>query len=217
MVWSRLHADNLQGLRPLCEDAVDYEAAMVYKIPEEHANLLSSGWFAANHACSSIYVPIHICDDDFYDAYETGEAAELSLALLRKYGHGNVTSLCESVENVFLFENELNEAIAHLMIYSGLNTTPFLTDLDEGMQEQAFLTEHLWFSSPNSSSGIIENIWMDNYSLTQQNIRRAISLLRCIPGSDGSISLLERIDNSISDSIKSKQVMVSLFFMKSSS
>ena len=73
----------------MCEDAVEYEAAMIFKIPEEHANLLSSGWFAANHACSSIYVPVHICDNDFYDPYQTGEAAALSLELLHKYGHGN--------------------------------------------------------------------------------------------------------------------------------
>lgn len=198
--WSRLHALELDGLRPMCEDRYTYEAAIVFKIPNEHANLLSSGWFAANHACSSIYIPIHICDDDFYDPYETGEAAALSLALLQKYGHGNLTSFCQSVENVFLFENEINERLAHLMIHSDVNITPFLTESDQGMQEQAFLTEQLWLSAPNISRGIIENIWMDNYRITQQNIQRTISLLTCIPGSDVSISILEKIANSISDS-----------------
>lgn len=197
---SRLHSADLDGLRPICEDQNTYEAAMIYKIPEEHPNLLSSGWFAANHACSSIYIPMHICDDDFYDPYETGEAAALSLALLQKYGHGNVTSLCQSVENVFLFENEINEELAHLMIHADLNITSFLTELDKGMQEQAFLTEQLWLSTPNLSRGVIQNIWKGNYIMTQQNIQKAASLLICIPGSDVSNSILEKITQSIYDS-----------------
>jgi hypothetical protein len=197
--WSRLHSIDLEGLRPMCEDQNTYEAAMIYKIPMEHTNLLSSGWFAANHACSSIYIPIHICDDDFYDPYETGEAAALSLALLQKYGHGNITSLCQSVENVFLFENEINEALAHLMIHADINISSFLTELDNGMQEQAFLTEQLWLSAPNISRGIIQDIWKENYTMTQQNIQRAITLLTCPLGSDASISTLEKIAQSISD------------------
>jgi hypothetical protein len=213
--WSRLHTYDLDGLRPMCEDQNTFEAAMIFKIPNEHATLLSSGWFAANHACSSIYIPVHICDTDFYDPYETGDAAALSLSLLQKYGHGNLTSLCQAVENVFLFENELNEALAHLMIHADLNITPFLTELDNGMQEQAFLTEQLWLSTPNISRGIIENIWRENFTMTQQNMQRAESLLRCIPGSDASVSILEKIAHSISDLIETKQVMESLFFVKS--
>jgi len=204
--WSRLHASDLDGLRPMCEDRYTYEAAMVFKIPNEHANLLSSGWFVANHACSSIYIPMHICDDDFYDPYETGDAATLSLALLQKYGHGNLTSLCQSVENVFLLENEINEALAHLMIHADLNITSFLSELDQGMQEQAFLTQQLWLSAPNISRGIIENIWNENYTMTQKNIQRAVSLLSCISGSDTSISLLEQIAQSISNSQSKRAV-----------
>jgi hypothetical protein len=204
--WSRLHASDLDGLRPMCEDRYTYEAAMVFKIPNEHANLLSSGWFVANHACSSIYIPMHICDDDFYDPYETGDAATLSLALLQKYGHGNLTSLCQSVENVFLLENEINEALAHLMIHADLNITSFLSELDQGMQEQAFLTQQLWLSAPNISRGIIENIWNENYTMTQKNIQRAVSLLFYISGSDTSISLLEQIAQSISNSQSKRAV-----------
>jgi len=204
--WSRLHASDLDGLRPMCEDRYTYEAAMVFKIPNEHANLLSSGWFVANHACSSIYIPMHICDDDFYDPYETGDAAALSLALLQKYGHGNLTSLCQSVENVFLLENEINEALAHLMIHADLNITSFLSELDQGMQEQAFLTQQLWLSAPNISRGIFENIWNENYTMTQKNIQRAVSLLSCISGSDTSISLLEQIAQSISNSQSKRAV-----------
>lgn len=215
--WSRFHDEDLQGLRGLCEDEVDYEAAMAFKIPTDHAGLLSSGWFAANHACSSIYVPVHVSDDDFYDAYETGDAAELSLALLRKYGHGNITSLCEPVENVFLFENEVNEAVAHLMIHNGLNVTSFLTEVDKGMQEQAFLTEQLWLSWSNLSQGVIEDLWVSNYSATQHNMDRAIVLLQCIPGSTDAVYLLQQITVSISDVLKIRMMFQTLSSMEPSS
>jgi hypothetical protein len=198
--WSRFHSADLNGLRPMCEDAVEYEAAMIFKIPNEHANLLSSGWFAANHACSSIYVPVHICDNDFYDPYQTGEAAALSLELLRLYGHGTLTSLCQNVENVFLSENEENEILAHEMIHNASDITPFLTALDRGMQEQAFLTEQLWLGTPNASRGIIKNIWMGNYTLSLQRMRQTVSILNNIPGSEDSISIIGKIALSIGKS-----------------
>jgi hypothetical protein len=203
--WSRFHAIDLEGLRPMCENQNTYEAAMIFKIPTDHADLLSSGWFAANHACSSIYIPVHICDDDFYDPYETGDAATLSLELLQKYGHGTVTSLCQSVENVFLVENEVNEALAHLMIHAQLNVTPFLTELDSEMQEQAFLTEQLWLNTPNASRGIIENIWMDKYTLTLYNIQEAIAILNNLPRSEISIFLLQKIAQSICECKKQQR------------
>jgi hypothetical protein len=195
--WSRFHATDLNGLRPMCEDQVEYEAAMIFKIPNEHANLLSSGWFSANHACSSIYVPVHICDTDFYDPYQTGEAAALSLALLHQYGHGTLTSLCKNVENVFLSENEENEILAHQMIHNASDITSFLTALDRGMQEQAFLTEQLWLGAPNASRGIIENIWMENYNVSLEKMQKAISALKNIPESEASISIIEKIALSI--------------------
>jgi hypothetical protein len=195
--YSRLHATDLDGLRPLCEDTATYEAAMIYKIPNEHANLLSSGWFAANHPCSSIYVPVHICDNDFYDPYQTGEAAALSLELLHLYGHGTLTPLCENVENVFLSENEENEILAHQMIHNASDITPFLTALDRGMQEQAFLTEQLWLGAPNASRGIIENIWMGNYTLSLQRMQQTVSVLKNISGTEASISTIGKIALSI--------------------
>jgi hypothetical protein len=215
--WSRLHTYDLDGLRPMCEDQNTFEAAMIFKIPNEHATLLSSGWFAANHACSSIYIPVHICDTDFYDSYETGDAAALSLSLLQKYGHGNITSLCQSVESVFLLENEINEAVAHLMIHADLNITSFLTELDKGMQEQAYLTEQLWLSVPNASRTIIEGIWTDNYATTQELIRNAQASFSNNPNSDTLRGILGKITQSISDSSKTRQKMHSLLFMMSSS
>lgn len=195
--WSRLHTTDLDGLRPMCEDQVTYEAAMLFKLPNEYTNLLSSGWFAANHACSSIYVPIHICDDDVYDPYETGEAATLSLTLLQRYGHGNLTALCQSVEDVFLFENEVNEFLAYLMILSGTNITSFLTELDMNMQEQAFLTEQLWLYAPNASREIIDSLWAENYDVTLERMQHATVSLRFIRGSEPLVTLIEQIMQSI--------------------
>ena len=200
MDWSRLHPEDLDGLRPLCEDQVMYEAVMIWKIPIEQTNLLSSGWFAANHACSSIYVPIHICDDEFYEPYETGEAANLSLLLLQKYGHGNITALCQSVETVFLAENEGNELLAYEMIQNGMNVTSFMTAVDTAMQEQAFLTEQLWFSTPNITREIIENLWMENYSVSLLNMQQAMLPLSQIPGSSGVLFTLSKIIQSIRQS-----------------
>ena len=211
MDWSRLHPEDLDGLRPLCEDQVMYEAVMIWKIPIEQANFLSSGWFAANHACSSIYVPIHICDDEFYEPYETGEAANLSLLLLQKYGHGNITALCQSVETVFLAENEGNELLAYEMIQNGMNATSFMTEVDTAMQEQAFLTEQLWFSAPNITREIIENLWMDNYSVSLLNMQQAMLPLSQIPGSSGVLFTLSKIIQSIRQSqIKREAFQVSI-------
>lgn len=195
--WSRFHATDLEGLRPMCEDRYTFEATMIYKIPLEHAGLLSSGWFAANHACSSIYVPIHICDDDFYDAYETGEAANLSLALLQRYGHGNLTGLCQSVEEVFFFENEINEYLASLMILSGMNITPFLTEVDMYMQEQAYLTQQLWLYAPNATRRIIDGLWAENYDNSLERMRHATLTLSLIQGSEPLITIIEQIMKSI--------------------
>ena len=34
--WSRLDTDDLDGLRPMCEEYVEYEAVAVYKIPKNN-------------------------------------------------------------------------------------------------------------------------------------------------------------------------------------
>jgi hypothetical protein len=195
--WSRFHSIDLNGLRPMCEDTVEYEAAIIFKIPEEHANLLSSGWFAANHACSSIYIPVHICVNDIYDPYQTGEAATLSLDLLHKYGHGTLITKCQNVEDVFVSENEANEILAHQMLHNTSDIIPFLTAVDLDMQEQAYLTEQLWLYAPNASEEVIENIWMENYTVSFERMQKAVSILKTIPGSETMMFLLGTIALSI--------------------
>lgn len=198
MEFSRFHAEDLDGHRPMCEDRFSYEAALVCKIPNQYPTLLSSGWFAANHACSSIYVPVHICDTDIYEPYQTGEAAALCLELLHQQGHGTLTPFCEAVENVFLFENEVNELLARIMIENGIDISPFLTAMDTGMQEQAYLTELLWLNASNATQHLIQTIWMDNYTTSFQQMTHAIIVLQNTPGAEETVHLLEQLIRSIS-------------------
>jgi hypothetical protein len=83
------------------------------------------------------------------------------------------------------------------MFHNASDITPFLTALDRGMQEQAFLTEQLWLSAPNASRGIIENIWMGNYTLSLQRMQQTVSVLKNISGAEASISTLGKIALSI--------------------
>jgi hypothetical protein len=83
------------------------------------------------------------------------------------------------------------------MIHDGINITPLLTTQDRGMQEQAFLTEQLWLSTPNASRGIIENIWRENYTISLQNMQKALATLDNLPGTEASQSILEDIIVSI--------------------
>jgi hypothetical protein len=200
MNWSRLHSNDLNGLRAMCEDISTYEAAMIYKIPQEHSDVLSCGWFSANHACSSIYVPVHICDTDFYDPYETGDAADLSLKLLEQYGHGNLTSAFQTVETVFLHETEKNEHYAQQLIRNNSDVTAFLTILDIGMQQQAYLTEQLWSESKNNQplvKKILESIWETNYTLSLEKMKQTTTSLQNITKSTDVIEKIGDIAGSI--------------------
>lgn len=206
MNLSRLHTTDMEGLRPMCEDQYPYEAAMIFKIPYDYSNFLSSGWFSANHACSSIYVPVHIADTDFFIPYKTGDAASLSLELLHLYGHGNLTEPFHNIEKVLLGENELAEGIARELLKQQQNISGFLTTIDTEMQNQAFLTEQLWFHLHNLSEtpyyghikNILSRIWIDNYTNSLKQMNQAIFSLKVYPGSELFINLLEEIKNSIS-------------------
>jgi hypothetical protein len=68
------------------------------------------------------------------------------------------------------------------------------------MQEQAFLTEQLWLGVPNTSRGIIENIWMENYTLSLQSMQQTVSILKSISGAEASISIIGKIALSIGKS-----------------
>jgi len=184
--WSRLHGEDLEGLRPMCQDFFPYESVMIYKIPEENYGLLSSGWFSANHACSSIYVPIHISNNDIYEPYKTEQAAEVSLELLDLYGHGTLTPVFSRVEDVFLSETEGHEEMANKLIENNSDISEFLTIVDTSIQEQAWLTEQIWLEvgkSSNNKQEIIEimgSIWRENYYVSLDLMTGAIDSLRNI-------------------------------------
>ena len=142
--WSRLHEDDLNGLRPMCEDTFPYECAMIFKVPHNNYERMSEGWFAPNHACSSIYVPIHICDTDIFDPYENGKAAELSLELLSIYGHNKLNFIINKTEDVFITELRRIDVQIQNITESHIDISEVYTKNDLGMQHQAWLTTKLW-------------------------------------------------------------------------
>jgi len=177
MQWSRLHDYDLDGLRGMCDDyeIYPYEGNMIYKIPKTRYELLSEGWFSANHPCSSIYVPIHICNTDIYDPYKTGDAAALSLNLLNVYGHGFLSEPFHEVEQVFINELSILEPLINDSFNEPDNISSLLTTADMGMQKQAYLTQQLWLNtSKNKKNDLLTpflfKIWEGGFSETIENI-----------------------------------------------
>ncbi len=202
--WSRLHTEDLEGLRPMCEDAARYEAVAVYRIPAENYQLLSSGWFSPNHACSSIYVPFHICVTDIFTPYTTAEAAATSLDLLDTYGHDSLSMACASVEEVLLYETERLEKQALQFLADHIDVSPLFTLQDMSMQHQALLTEEGWLEASHYNGQqheqmlpILTSFWAHNYSTSLENIHMAITRLKTIPNSEKIIQYIEEIAVSI--------------------
>jgi len=180
--WSRLHSEDLEGLRPMCQDFYKFESVAIYKVPKKNYEVISSGWFSANHPCLSIYVPFHICNTDIYDYYETGEAAELSLSLRDVYGHETLKKSFERVEEVFINEIDFAEKIALQRIQEEDIISNFLTIIDTSMQKQAIISEEIWLEinkiqnqeNKKELINIIHNLWQKNYSITLINIKNSI-------------------------------------------
>jgi hypothetical protein len=199
--WSRLHNEDLDGLRPMCEYFYEYESVAIYKIPKEDYEIMSMGWFSPNHACSSIYVPFHICDKDIYDPYETGEAAELSLNLLKEYRHGILNSSFANVEEVFLNEVNIAEQISKEQIKNPLLISDFLTVIDMGMQRQAFLTEQIWMEIKKITdqdkkwlvTNSIDKIWDKNYSNSLKNMKNSVLDLKELSNTGSILNKISKI------------------------
>ena len=205
MNWSRLHSDDLNGLRGMCEGG--YEASMVYRIPSENYDILSMGWFAPNQ-CSSIFVPVHICVNGIYEPYQSGEAARFSSELLKKYGHKTLTPVFENTENVFLNENNKIEKIVKNTITNKTELAEIFTISDTEMQKQAFITLSLWYDLAKNKnfyiSSKIANIWEKNYYITLQNIKRVFNDLKN--------DLKEKILDLVLSIGKSREKLSSLIF-----
>jgi len=138
MEWARLNESMLNGLRPMCEPKFIYEGSAIYKIPKEYPHILGNGWFAANHAHSSIFIPFHICNIDIFEPYGTGEVAVLGSQLSQTY-FDKLQPLIRQVENVFLFENHRLEQWAVTSLDNNLEVALAITLSDISMQYQAWM------------------------------------------------------------------------------
>lgn len=204
--WSRLHKEDLDGLRGICQKVVTSETVAIYKIPKKYYNILSMGWFSPNHACSSIYIPFHICNKAIEDAYTHSDAANLCLNLLNEYGSGTLSDIFKKTEDVFIYENDLNEQIAIETIEKNKDASDFVTIADMGMQRQAYYTEEIWMeltkiSNKEQIKNILSKIWTSNYSKSLDKMQNAfanLSALNC------DLIILEKIANIGLDICKTK-------------
>ena len=189
--WSRLKREDLDGLRPMCEVSYEFEAVAVYKIPNNNYETMSMGWFSPNHACSSIYVPFHVCNNDIYDPYETGEAAQICLDLYKTNNHQMLASNFSKVEDVFFDDIDSIEKVALELLKNNIDVSDFLTIIDTSMQKQAFLTEEIWMKTNfiyndqkiKNIRNIIENIWNQDYIFSLEKMKKAILDLKEISDS----------------------------------
>ena len=169
MDWSRLHSDDLQGMRGMCED--EEKGAMVYRIPRQDYETFSMGWFAPDQ-CSGIYVPVHIADTAIYGPYQSGSAASLAVQLLHRYGHGGITDACRQVECVFIKENDAVEAIARRADDS--QVAAVFTTSDVEMQRQAYLMQNVFLTAGEDDAIAAARAWNSSYENTLGNLRRVV-------------------------------------------
>lgn len=170
--WSRIQAEDVNDLRPMCEATYPHEGVAIYQIPKQSYRLLSKGWFSPNHAVSSIYVPFHNSNTKIYTPYKSGDAARLSLSIYQ-----NTTDqflpIIKSVEEVFLTENAFFDTWAyHTKIHNTLQSK-VLTTVDTTMQEQAWLMTQFFFNilplSEEEQTEIIKQahlLWNTNYTFS---------------------------------------------------
>ena len=190
MSWSRLQTDDLEGLRGMCQPNMEYEGVAIYKIPNEYHATLSAGWFSPNHATTSIFVPFHICNNEIFEPYTTGEAAILCSKLSNHFGNRLVSTI-EKTETVFLAENQIMEQWAKNHMHTSSNVAKVLTLSDVFIQKQAFFMQRLFeiiMNSPNTKQqrylDLVSTLWQENYVETLPNIKEIL------------ISLSEREDHS---------------------
>ena len=179
--WSRLDADALNDVRPMCEATYPCEGVAIYKIPSENYQFLSKGWFSANHACSSIYVPFHNSNTDIYQSYETGKSAQLSLSLYQNYSD-ELLPIIQSVEEVFLSENSFFDIWANQGTSSQAVVSDVLTKVDTSMQEQALLMQKLLYNiskfGRNQQKILFnysEGVWNTNYTTSIESMGNSLT------------------------------------------
>jgi hypothetical protein len=191
MNWSRLNGSMLDGLRPMCETSFTYEGSAIYKIPKQYSNILSNGWFAANHAHSSIFVPFHVCNTDIFDPYETGDVAVLSSTLSKAYSN-QLIPLITNVETVFLHENDRLERWAHERVDNIFDVSNVVTVSDVSMQKQAWTMLQIYDEiqkkpDPEQKSLLLSSFndsYTMNYMSSLTHLKDVFFELGSIQGSD---------------------------------
>ncbi|MEF8879773.1 MAG: hypothetical protein V5A64_05220 [Candidatus Thermoplasmatota archaeon] len=203
MNWSRLKSEDLDGLRGMCQGNIKYEGSSIFKTPDKYYNFLSMGWFAANHANSSIYIPFHIADTQIYSPFKTGEAAHLSYQLMRSGGE-NLTSFFEKAEKVFINEvRNFEEKAVSKLENNTFDINSYLTTVDTEIQKQAYLTEeiclNLYNSSENNSklSNLFFQVWDTNFTLSLKKMDSVLEKLKTYRDTEEICNKLEEIMASI--------------------
>jgi len=172
MNWSRIQAKDVPDVRPMCEEAYPYEGVAIYQIPKKQFQIASKGWFSANHACSSIYVPFHSSNTEIDKAYKTSEAAKISYDLYQNYSD-SLLHLIKSIEEVFLTENNVFDRWIHKSIHQEKIQINVLTSVDTTMQKQAWIMQKLFHDisklekkQQHTLFNYSKQLWCDNYSTT---------------------------------------------------
>lgn len=181
--WSRFQEKDMNDVRPMCEETYLHEGVAIYQIPTERYQSLSKGWFSANRAVSSIYVPFHICNTEIFDPYETGEAAQLSLSLYENHSDAFLP-IIQSVEQVFLKENSFFDHWAHHATIAESVQANVFTILDTTMQKQAYIMQQLLLEigkKPEEQQHLFMNIskelWMNNYTASLVHMASTLETL----------------------------------------
>lgn len=181
--WSRLQEGDVNDVRPMCEAIYPHEGVAIYQIPTQRYQTLSKGWFSANRAVSSIFVPFHICNTEIYRPYETGEAAQLSLSLYENNTDAFLP-IIRSVEQVFLKENDFFDQWAHQTAKDDLIQALVLTIIDTTMQKQAYIMQQLLLNiskKPEEQQQLFMNItkelWMNNYTTSLAQMTSTLEML----------------------------------------
>ncbi len=200
MNWSRLNESMLDGLRPMCEPKFEYEGSTIYKVPTQFSSVLSNGWFAANHAHSSIFVPFHICNTDILDPYETENVACLCSQLSQTYVDTLLPAI-QHVESVFLHETQLIEDWAVHVLTDGKDVSAVLTLSDTSMQHQAWLMLQIFKEIRTCSDeslqktllSLLEDTYEENYSCSLPHMKDVLLSIQTEQCWDSSQELLELV------------------------
>ena len=200
MGWSRLHGEDLGGLRPMCEGTSDNaESVAIYSIPDRSPEVMSSFWYTC-HSCASIYAPVHICVERLHEPYTTEEAYGLFKESFMERGHSSNTSVLQSVEEVFINENRFVEKLAFdlLEVEKNERVPELMTHSDLMIQKHALLMIQLLLKG-GRSLGVIEDMWRGTYEDSFEGFEGLLSELTSdgISGSEEDIvELLMRICDS---------------------